>query len=198
MKDKVTDNRRTALKTMLVGAGVTTASRAGPAKWRKPLIESILLPAHAATTPGATTTPGVTTTTIAPCTPDLTPSLVVIPSIFIGNTRFHTTIQIFELLGCDTFGEITVRIPKDIRITLDTSSISAPGWVYTDGSTSHIFTTSKVLNAYAIETFEFYSNWGGGVSSGNTTYTVQIDAGSGGEVNASNNSDSESIDYFVS
>ncbi len=54
---KPTNNRRIILKTMLASAGVTTASGAMPAKWQKPLIEAVLLPAHAATTDDLETVP---------------------------------------------------------------------------------------------------------------------------------------------
>lgn len=72
MVDKV--NRREVVKSVTVVVGVVTAL-ALPAKWTKPIVESIIVPAHAATSactttaaptaPGGASTPG--TTTPAPC-----------------------------------------------------------------------------------------------------------------------------------
>lgn len=54
-------NHRTALKAAL--AGGTMAALLVPGNWMKPVVESIIVPAHARTsTAAATTTPAPTTT----------------------------------------------------------------------------------------------------------------------------------------
>ena len=55
-----TPNRREAVKTVtVVVAGVVTTV-AVPTEWTKPIVESIIVPAHAATSRAATTTSGPT------------------------------------------------------------------------------------------------------------------------------------------
>jgi hypothetical protein len=44
-------NRRSALKSMLVAGGATGAFSGLPASWKKPMVASVMLPAHAATSP---------------------------------------------------------------------------------------------------------------------------------------------------
>jgi len=72
MTDKHTPSkRRQALKTLAAGSSVVVAGKALPESWTRPVINAVMLPAHAATTddtgsgaPGLTTTPAPTTT---PC-----------------------------------------------------------------------------------------------------------------------------------
>ncbi len=73
--------RRKVLRNTLIGGAVISAG-AIPEKWRKPALEAVILPAHAATTDdtgsgsgGITTAAPVTSTTSAPivtttCNPD--------------------------------------------------------------------------------------------------------------------------------
>lgn len=63
------EGRRGALKKLLAGGGVVVGSSALPSEWTKPVIESIVLPAHAGVsgpvttaTPPPITTPGPTST----------------------------------------------------------------------------------------------------------------------------------------
>lgn len=62
MVDKV--NRREVVKSVTVVVGGVVTVLALPAKWTKPIVESIIVPAHAATSAA----PAVTTTTAAPTT----------------------------------------------------------------------------------------------------------------------------------
>ena len=39
--------RRRILKKMAVGGGIVTASQVMPERWTKPVIDSVILPAHA-------------------------------------------------------------------------------------------------------------------------------------------------------
>jgi len=47
---KSNDNRRNLLKSIAVGSGAVVAGKSIPEAWSKPAVDSILLPAHAATT----------------------------------------------------------------------------------------------------------------------------------------------------
>jgi len=59
-------DRRPVLKA--IGAGAALASIL-PKAWTRPVVQSVVVPAHAATSPFGTTTTTTTTTTPAPTTP---------------------------------------------------------------------------------------------------------------------------------
>lgn len=61
-RSTVSQTRRSALKKMLVGTGVAAGAAVLPDKWTKPVVDRILVPAHAQT---STTTTTTTTTTEA-------------------------------------------------------------------------------------------------------------------------------------
>ena len=88
------ESRRKALKSTLIGGAVISASVA-PDKWKKPVLDSVVLPAHAATTDDTDSgAPGNTTAapTAAPTTPEPTTTVDVTttprPN---GNTAFNFT-----------------------------------------------------------------------------------------------------------
>jgi hypothetical protein len=68
-------DRRPALKAIGAGAGIALAGIL-PKSWSRPVVQSVVVPAHAATSPlgvrggddGTTTTTTTTTTTPSPCT----------------------------------------------------------------------------------------------------------------------------------
>lgn len=67
------EDRRGALKKLLTGGGVIVGTSALPSEWTKPVIESIITPAHAGMSPVTTvppTTPAATTTSSATSTPE--------------------------------------------------------------------------------------------------------------------------------
>jgi hypothetical protein len=46
--------RRKVLKNMMAAGGVVTAGKALPERWTKPVLDSVMLPAHAQTSPKGT------------------------------------------------------------------------------------------------------------------------------------------------
>lgn len=56
------DRRRDALRKILAGGGIVVGAESLPGNWSKPLIDSVILPAHAQTTGNDTTTLAPTTT----------------------------------------------------------------------------------------------------------------------------------------
>lgn len=56
------DRRRDALRKILAGGGIVVGAESLPGNWSKPLIDSVVLPAHAQTTGDVATTPAPTTT----------------------------------------------------------------------------------------------------------------------------------------
>ena len=69
---KSNDSRRKLLKSIAAGSGAIVAGQSLPESWSKPVIDSVILPAHAQTTddsgtlPPENTTTTTTTTTLAP------------------------------------------------------------------------------------------------------------------------------------
>ena len=64
MSDKA---RRKLLKTIVSGGGAIVAGKSLPENWTKPVVDSVMLPAHAETSPAEPTPP----TPPTPCTPCL-------------------------------------------------------------------------------------------------------------------------------
>jgi len=46
--------RRKALKAIVAGSGAVAAVKAGKESWSKPMVDSVLVPAHAVSSPGGT------------------------------------------------------------------------------------------------------------------------------------------------
>ena len=71
--DKSSENqspgRRDALKKILVGAGVVTGSQLLPDEWTKPIVDSIIVPAHAQSSGDVTPAPGTTSSVPVSPTP---------------------------------------------------------------------------------------------------------------------------------
>ena len=72
--------RRKAVRAIVLGGGAVTGAKGLPSEWSAPLINSVVLPAHAATTDDSgssgddvTTTPEATTTPVATTTPQCSP-----------------------------------------------------------------------------------------------------------------------------
>ncbi len=60
---KSNDSRRKLLKSIAAGSGAVVAGKSLPESWSKPVINSVMLPAHAETTDGSGSSSGDTTTT---------------------------------------------------------------------------------------------------------------------------------------
>ena len=141
--------------------------------------------------------------------PDVTPIITAVANVMHSETSFYITVRVTELNMVNTNGQITVRIPKDIRWNLDgpfSQSMTSIGvstpvqnsvWTYSQNTTHHIFTTSNVIDAGTFSRFGFYANWNAGETWGVYTITSQIDSWSGGENRIDNNVDAEKIDYFI-
>jgi len=63
---KSNDSRRKLLKSIAAGSGAVVAGKSLPESWSKPVINSVMLPAHAETTDGSGSAGGDATTTPAP------------------------------------------------------------------------------------------------------------------------------------
>ncbi len=64
---KSTDSRRKLLKSIAAGSGAVVAGKSLPESWSKPVIDSVMIPAHAATTDDNESGGPEATTTSATC-----------------------------------------------------------------------------------------------------------------------------------
>ncbi len=141
--------------------------------------------------------------------PDLTPVITLIPNVMVGPTNFEVWVQCIELLGTNTSGTITLRVPKDSRWTLTSwnpgltalpvSGKPVQNGVWTLDSTSDpntlIFTTTTTIVGLTQSNFGFSAAWSAGQTVGTYTASVVIVPGSGAEVRIDNNTDAEKADY---
>ncbi len=139
--------------------------------------------------------------------PDVTTTLIVNPNIIHGTSGFDLAVKVTELNMVNTNGIMTVHIPKDTRWLIEggyNPSLTAIGgtslnnseWAYSSDDINHIFTSSTAIPQGGFSRFGFRVTFNPDLSRGVYTITSQLVSGAGGEVRVSNNSDSESIDYF--
>jgi hypothetical protein len=139
--------------------------------------------------------------------PDLTLNITFLPNIMHGISTFNTTVKVTELNAVNTSGTITVRIPKDSRVTftynsalttVGTTSVNNSVWTYNGTNPFfHVFTTTNVISAGEFSTFGFVGNFNPLNANGRYNMTATISSGSGSETKTMNNNDAESADYFL-
>ncbi|MEZ5047450.1 MAG: Ig-like domain-containing protein [Chitinophagaceae bacterium] len=138
--------------------------------------------------------------------PDVTPNITITPNVLHGTSTFNTTVRVTELNMVNTNGTITVRIPKDNRVSftynpaltnIGFTTLNNSQWTY-DGSNLffHVFTTTATINAGSFSTFGFTATFNPLNSDGKYTMTSTISSGSGSETRTNNNTDSEAADFF--
>jgi hypothetical protein len=146
-----------------------------------------------------------------PGVPDLVPSITITPSAFDGPGDYEVLVDVIEINGVVTDGStITLRILKDPKRTLtnwdeDGTTLPVTGvpinnadWTLapeTDDPDALVFTANKTVLANGRLTFGYSGRWNANQASGTALITVNVAAGSGGEVVFSNNTDTEKMDY---
>jgi hypothetical protein len=138
--------------------------------------------------------------------PDVTINLTMTPNVMHGISTFNATVKVTELNSVNTNGTITVRIPKDSRVTFAyNSALTSIGftdlnnnmWTYNGTNPFfHVFTTTSVITAGGSSTFGFVGSFNPLNSDGKYTMTSTISSGSGSENRTTNNNDAELADYF--
>ena len=141
--------------------------------------------------------------------PDYTPTLAIAPSAITGASQVRVVANISEILDEPSCSPIYVFIPKDdtrFGFTWDAAAtvvggvgVNNPDWTYF--STNPIFhiwqyTGTTTFPAAGTSNFGFIGTYDPSNTDGETTFSVQIFEGSGGEVNLINNTDSENLLYF--
>lgn len=139
--------------------------------------------------------------------PDLTCTFNILSAIMDGPTFEFGIIDVYEVAGEATSGELTVTLAKDPRLTFtyDPGMVLAgpyfvnnSNWTY-DGSdpATHIWTSNTAISANGKSAIGFLFAYDPQNLDGTVTYTVNIVSGSGGDANDANNSDTESVTYFT-
>jgi|GEM_PF-4508422 len=139
--------------------------------------------------------------------PDLTVTGFLVPANIQGTSVISTVVKVSEVAGYDTEGStITVRVPSDNRYNfiwdptltqIGFKVVDNTVWNYTgNNGIFHNFEYSGVLTANNTLQFGFSGFYDPQNTNGQTTISVTVVPFSGGETNASNNSDSELLIYF--
>lgn len=140
---------------------------------------------------------------------DLTTVITLTPNVMIGPTPFEVWVQCIELLGTDTSGAITLRIPKDSRWSITSwdpnleslpvsgKSVQNSLWTFSEDENTLLFSSNATISGAAQLNFGFSAAWDAGQTLGTYSASVTIVPYSGGEAMIDNNSDAEKADYGI-
>lgn len=128
---------------------------------------------------------------------DLTPNLIINPTIMLGSGNINATVNISEIKGQKTSGKITVRILQSTSWTINLTPGAVEGiWTYVGVvSGRHVWETTSEIAANATSTFHFVMAFSPQAEEGIQTFTIQIVDGSGSDGNPINNTDSEILSF---
>ena len=138
---------------------------------------------------------------------DLAITQSLLPSIANGPTTTYWELRVQEVEGYDTEGAINVVLPKDfkLQITWDPNGISIGPytvnnsvWTYDNSNPNfHIWNTNSVVTGSSSSSLGFEALYDPSNTFGLVNYTCTILSSSGGEINSTNNIDSETLSYFT-
>jgi predicted outer membrane repeat protein len=129
--------------------------------------------------------------------PDLTPTVVVLPSITYGDQSVTIRLQAAEVGGLQTLGLITMHLRESPNWTIGLNPGETTGiWTYVGVvGVNHRFTTTSSIAANTFSRINVPATFKPGGNSGKFVFTTTILSSSGGEVNYTNNSDQETITF---
>ncbi|WP_420151122.1 CshA/CshB family fibrillar adhesin-related protein [Spirosoma sp.] len=139
--------------------------------------------------------------------PDLTPIVYARPSTTFGNTAVTVVVDVYELNGTASSGLITVLLNKDskVQLSFNNSATSIGGQSVQNGTWSfdavsnpdyYVLTSLQSVGAGNLLSFGLSGTLRPGATSGTLSIVTTIAGTSGGEVNISNNTDADRIDFF--
>jgi hypothetical protein len=135
--------------------------------------------------------------TLAAATPDLTPTITVIPSVIGGITPITIKITVVELNSIATDGStITLNTRTSANWTIGITPGSViNGWTYVGVvGVNHRFTSNLIFKA-STSVFQFPATFNPLDAVGQFTFNIAILSNSGGESPNTNNTDQESVSY---
>ena len=142
-------------------------------------------------------------------TPDLTPVVHASPSSQYGVTPFTVVVDVFNLSALPTNGKIKVFVNKTMKVSLNLPAATSVGGLPVQNSDwnlnefedpdYYILTSNAVISAGDMLSFGLNGVLTPGSTSGRVSVIAVIIPLSGGEglVNATNNTDSDRINYFA-
>ncbi len=160
-------------------------------------------------TNGTCTTTG--TLTVINNIPDYTPTIQIAPSAITGTSNVRVIINITELLNFDACSDVFVIVPKLVPRYIfnyvDTASVIGGipvknvDWQFFGNANPNFYIwkyvgTGGVYPAGAASTFGYIGAYDPNNTDGQSTFSVQVFQGSGGETNQTNNTDSDLLIYF--
>ena len=173
-----------------------TTSVTGPLDFTYTACDNSATPACGTATLHILVTPG----------PDLTNVVYARPSSAYNTTPLTVVVDVSEVLGQPSSGQIRVLLSKATKASLsfDPNATTVGGravqnssWqVDNSNSSFYILTTNQSVPARGKLSFGFTGTLTPGATSGTLTLTSAIEAGSGGEIRSNNNADADKIDYF--
>jgi|GEM_PF-1485085 len=140
--------------------------------------------------------------------PDYSISAAIAPSAIVGPQQVRSIFSVSELNGKSNCEDIFILMPKDIsRFNFAfNSNASQIGGVNVQNSDWQYFSSNPSFHvwqfvgldfgALGVSQLGFIGNYNPNNTDGQTSFTIQIFGGSGGETNSLNNADSESLLYF--
>jgi hypothetical protein len=142
----------------------------------------------------------------SPDGPDLVPNIIVIPSVIHDLSPLNVYLEITEVNNQPTNGTlITVIIPKSSRLNLEFDedaeiiglfTVDNSKWQFDNSNPFFwIFTTEEILTGFTTSVIGLSGSFNPMGTSGSLSITCTIIAGSGGEQNFTNNSDTETITF---
>lgn len=158
---------------------------------------------------GTCTTSG--TLTVINNIPDYTPTIQIAPSAITGTTGVRVIVNITELLNFDACSDVYVLVPKllprymfnydSIATVIGGITVDNADWQFY-GSVNPNFYIWKYVGTGGIypgggnSTFGYIGSYDPNNTDGQSTFSVQVFQGSGGETNQTNNTDSDLLIYF--
>ena len=143
---------------------------------------------------------------------DLTANIYVRSSVLItqpvsGTAAFTVVMTVAEVNSVPTSGTITISINKDpsFQLNFDNMAVMFNGnpiqntaWTFDDTSdgSRYILTTNQVITGGNVLSVGLTGVLSAGATKGSLTITGVVKGGSGGEINGSNNSTANKVDYF--
>ncbi|MBK7764375.1 MAG: hypothetical protein IPI46_13695 [Bacteroidetes bacterium] len=147
--------------------------------------------------------------TIAENIPDYTPSISIAPNAITGITNMRIILTITELLNRTPCSDVYVFVPRlEPRFTMayePTATVvggvpvNNNDWQYFNTNPNFYvwkFTGASAFPGGSESKIGFLGNYDPSQTDGETSFNVQIFQGSGGELNITNNTDSEILLYF--
>jgi hypothetical protein len=147
--------------------------------------------------------------TVGTSVPDYTPTITITPSAITGIDTVRAIIKIEEILNRTSCTPIYVLIPRlapRYNFTYEPTATSILGaavnnadWQYFDTNPNFYiwkYVGATTFPAGGTSRFGYYGLYDPNDTDGETTFSVQIFQGSGGETNQTNNTDSEVLIYF--